>query len=174
MAWTKTVDGDYIILTSDVTQVNDNAGGTDEYVPHSPVIDTKLYPGWEGVKFPCTVSVTIVSGGAAGVLDAFLQTSNGSATTGDAYGGTSLTPLWADATSAQDLGAGCNMNAVALSTCSVDATDVKAPYARVSLKVASTTDIGDDAGRCTIAIAIPKGNGGGPVESIGGVGTDPS
>ena len=86
MAWNETTDGGYTILTSDVIQVNDNAGGADEYVAHSPVIDTKLYPNWEGIKFPCKVNVTIVSGGAAGVLDAFLQTSNGSATTGDAYG----------------------------------------------------------------------------------------
>ena len=174
MAWTKTQDGDYIILTSDTIQVKDNAGGDTEYVAHSPVIDTKLYPGWEGVKFPCTVAVSIVSGGAAGIMDAFLQTSNGSATTGDVYGASSATPLWADATTAQDLGALCSLNTTVSSTGQVDSTDVKAPYARISLKVASTTDIGDDAGRLTIAIAIPKGNGGGPVESIGGVGTDPS
>ena len=174
MAWTKTVDGDYIILTSDTITVNDNEGGDTEYVAHSPVIDTKLYPGWEGVKFPCTVAVSIVSGGAAGIMDAFLQTSNGSATTGDVYGASSVTPLWADATTAQDLGALCSLNTTVSSTGQVDASDIKAPYARVSLKVASTTDIGDDAGRLTIAIAIPKGDGGGDVDSIGGVGEDPS
>lgn len=178
MAWTETTDGGYTILTSAVTAVNDNEGGTDEYVAHSPVIDTKLYPNWEGIKFPCKVAVTIVSGGAAGVVDAFLQTSNGSATTGDAYGGSSLTPLWADAAALVDLGAGCNMNAVASSTASIDATDVKAPYARISLKVAGTTDIGDSAGRCTIAIAIPKEDGivGNDLGGDGtiGVGPDPS
>ena len=173
MAWNKTIDGDYIILTSDTLTVNDNEGGSAEYVAHSPVIDTKLYPGWEGVKFPCTVAVS-VAGGGAGVMDAFLQTSTGSATTGDAYGGSSLTPLWADATSAQDLTATCLVNATTSNTGQIDASDVKGPYARVSLKVASTTDIVNSSGRLTIAIAIPKGSGGGPVDSIGGIGADPS
>ena len=174
MAWNKTIDGNYIILTSDTIIVNDNGGGDAEYVAHSPVIDTKLYPGWEGVKFPCTVAVSVVSGGAAGILDAFLQTSNGSATTGDVYGAASETPLWADATTAQDLGALASLNTTVSSSGLIDASDVKAPYARVSLKVAGTTDIGDDLGRLTIAIAIPKGLGGGDVESISGVGADPS
>ena len=178
MAWTESsVNGQSVLTETDLT-ITDNAGGDTEYVTVSAVIDSGKYPGWQNAKFPVQVTVTTVNGSGAGVLDAFLQTSNGSATTGDAYGGSSLTPLWADAAAAVDLGAGCNMNAVASSTASIDATDVKAPYARISLKVAGTTDIGDDAGRCTIAIAIPKTDGitgtdlGG--DGTTGVGPDPS
>ena len=118
------------------------------------------------------VKVT-TAGGGAGVMDAFLQTSHQSAATGDTFGGSSVTPLWADATSAQDLTATCLVNATTSNTGQIDASDVKAPYARIALKVASTTDIANSNGRCTITVAIPGGQAS-EILSVGGIGADPS
>ena len=72
-----------------------------------------------------------------------------------------------------DLGATAVTNATASHTGTVDATDVYAPFARVSLKVAGTTDITDSAGRCTISLSMPGGKAT-EIGSIGGVGADPS
>jgi hypothetical protein len=172
MAWTESSVNGQTVLTETGLTVNDNEGGDTEYVTVSAVIDSGKYPGWQNAKFPVQVTVTTANGSGAGVLDAFWQISNDSATTGDAFGGSSLTPLWADL-AISDLGAGAVTNATASHTGTIDATDVYAPYARVSLKVAGTTDITDSAGRCTISIAIPGGKAS-EIGSIGGVGVDPS
>ena len=173
MAWTESsVNGQTVLTETDLT-ITDNAGGDTEYVTVSAVIDSGKYPGWQNAKFPVQVTVTTVNGSGAGVLDVFWQISNDSATTGDVIGtGSSLTPLWADL-AISDLGATAVTNATASHTGTVDATDVYAPYARVSLKVASTTDITDDAGRCTISLSMPAGKAS-EIGSIGGVGVDPS
>ena len=173
MAWTHATKNGQSVLTETGLTVTDNAGGDTEYVTVSAVIDSGKYPGWQNAKFPVQVTVTTVNGSGAGVLDAFWQISNDSATTGDVIGtGSSLTPLWADL-AISDLGATAVTNATASHTGTIDATDVYAPFARVSLKVAGTTDITDSAGRCTISIAIPGGKAT-ELVSIGGVGVDPS
>ncbi len=172
MAWTESSVNGYTILEEAGLTIADNEGGDTEYVTVSSVIDTGKYPGWEGAKFPVMVKVT-TAGGGAGVMDAFLQTSHQSAATGDTFGGSSVTPLWADATSAQDLTATCLVNATTSNTGQIDASDVKAPYARIALKVASTTDIANSNGRCTITVAIPGGQAS-EILSVGGIGVDPS
>ena len=173
MAWTESTVNGHQVLTETGLTVTDNAGGAAEYVCVSSVIDTGLFPGWQGNKIPVQVTITTVNGSGAGVLDAFLQVSTDSATTGDVIGtGSSLTPLWADV-GTTDLGAGAVTNATASHTAVMDATDVKAPYARVALKVAGSTDITDSAGRCTIAIVMP-GDKATKLATVGGIGADPS
>ena len=173
MAWTSSTVNGHQILTETGLTIEDNAGGDTEYVTVSAVIDSGKYPGWQNAKFPVQVTVTTVNGSGAGVLDVFWQVSNDSATTGDVIGtGSSLTPLWADL-AISDLGATAVTNATASHTGTVDATDVYAPFARVSLKVASTTDITDSAGRCTISLSMPGGKAT-EIGSIGGIGVDPS
>ena len=173
MAWTESsVNGQTVLTETDLT-ITDNAGGDTEYVTVSAVIDSGKYPGWQNAKFPVQVTVTTVNGSGAGVLDVFWQISNDSATTGDVIGtGSSLTPLWADL-AISDLGATAITTATASHTGTVDATDVYAPFARVALKVASTTDITDSAGRCTISLSMPGGKAT-EIGSIGGIGVDPS
>ena len=172
MAWTESSVNGYTVLEETGLTIADNEGGDTEYVTVSSVIDTGLYPGWEDNKFPVMVKVT-TAGGGAGVMDAFLQTSHQSAATGDTFGGSSVTPLWADATSAQDLTATCLVNATTSNTGQIDASSVKAPYARIALKVASTTDIVNSNGRCTITVCIP-GDKATKIATIGGIGADPS
>jgi hypothetical protein len=173
MAWTSSTKNGHQILTETDLTITDNAGGDTEYVTVSAIIDSGKYPGWQNAKFPVQVTVTTVNGSGAGVLDVFWQVSNDSATTGDVIGtGSSLTPLWADL-AISDLGATAVTNATASHTGTVDATDVYAPFARVSLKVAGTTDITDSAGRCTISLSMPGGKAT-EIGSIGGVGADPS
>ena len=173
MAWTSSKVNGQQVLTETGLTITDYAGGDTEYVTVSAVIDSGKYPGWQNAKFPVQVTVTTVNGSGAGVLAVVWQVSNDSATTGDVIGtGSSLTPLWADL-AISDLGATAVTNATASHTCTVDATDVYAPFARVSLKVAGTTDITDSAGRCTISISMPGGKAT-EIGSIGGVGVDPS
>ena len=173
MAWTETNQNGYTVLEETGLTLTDTAGATIEYLCFGSVIDTGTYPGWQNAKFPVQVTVTTVNGSGAGVLDVFWQVSNDSATTGDVIGtGSSLTPLWADL-AISDLGATAITTATASHTGTVDATDVYAPFARVALKVASTTDITDSAGRCTISLSMPGGKAT-EIGSIGGIGVDPS
>ena len=169
MAWTKSSEGGYAVLTESGLVLDDNESASAEIVTVSSVIKSSDY-NWENTKFPLTVEITTVSG-AAVVVDAIWQVSNGSATTGDVMGATSATPLWSD-------GAAIDIDIASAAAASysklVDASDLYGAYARVALKTAAT-DLTDGAGICTIKVAFPADNV--PLEAAdlaNGVGADPS
>jgi|TARA_R110000824_G_scaffold151149_1_gene322070 hypothetical protein len=175
MAWTETSENGYTVLEETGLTLTDTAGATIEYLCFGSVIDTGLYPGWQNAKFPISVQVTTAAGGAC-VLDAILQVSHGSATTGDVPGtADSLSPLWADGATA-DLGATALANAAASHTGVCDATDLYSPYARIAVLNSTTVDAVDSNGRVTVRVAIPgaSGSGGAELATIGGIGADPS
>jgi len=177
MAWTETTEGGYTVLTSSALTLGDNENTANQYIAVTPVISTADYPNWENRKMPCKVQVT-VAGGGAGIIDVKLQTSLGSATTGDAFSnGAAVTPLWADA-STTDMPATCLVNATTSNSGQVDSTDVYAPYARLALWLTADTDIVNDTGRAVVSIAFPKKDGvvGNDLGGDGttGVGPDPS
>ena len=175
MAWTETSENGYTVLEETGLTLTDTAGATSEYLCFGSVIDTGLYPGWQNTKFPISVQVTTAAGGAC-VLDAILQVSHGSATTGDVPGtADSVSPLWADAATA-DLGVTCLSNALGSNTGLCDATDTYSPYARVAILSSTTVDAVNANGRVTIRVAIPgaSGSGGAELPTQGGIGADPS
>ena len=175
MAWTETSENGYTVLEETGLTLSDSAGATIEKLCFGSVIDTGLYPGWQNTKFPISVQVTTAAGGAC-VLDAILQVSHGSATTGDVPGtADSLSPLWADGATA-DLGVTCLSNALGSNTGVCDATDLYSPYARIAVLNSTTVDAVNSAGRVTIRVAIPgaSGSGGAELATVGGIGADPS
>ena len=172
MAWTETSENGYTVLEETGLTLTDTAGATIEYLCFGSVIDTGKYPGWQNAKFPISVQVTTAAGGAC-VLDAILQVSHGTATTGDVPGtADSLSPLWADAATA-DLGATALANAAASHTALCDATDVYSPYARIAILNSTTVDAVNSAGRVTVRVAIPGGKAT-KLATVAGIGPDPS
>ena len=172
MAWTETNQNGYTVLEETGLTLTDTAGATIEYLCFGSVIDTGTYPGWQNAKFPINVQITTAAGGAC-VLDAILQVSHGSATTGDVPGtADSLSPLWADGATA-DLAATALANATASHTGLCDATDLYSPFARVAILNSTTVDAVDSNGRVTIRVAIPTST---KIDegTIGGIGSDPS
>ena len=167
MAWTKTQKNGYDIYTETGLVLDDNESASAEIVTVTSALPDGI--NWENTKFPLTVDMTTASG-AAVVCDAILQTSTTGTTSDDVMGATSATPSWVDSV---DIDINVTSNTTTNYSKEVDASSVYAPYARVSLKVAGTTDITDSAGRCSISIASPGGKAS-ELVSIGGVGADPS
>jgi len=168
MAWTKTTEGNSILLKETVT-IADSGGANATYIPTSIIPNDLL--DWEDKKFAVTLKVTETSA-TDGDVDAYVQTSANGLTTGDVVTpGSGAHPNWINSVT---LNYTIDTSAASVASLEADCTDIYGPFMRVWL----FTDGADIEDACSIEVSIAGVVGteqsGMEQSDIGGIGADPS